>query len=639
MAAKSKPYEQFGSFILFKKLESDALGDLWRAATIAGTTLGPVVALRRLTGGNRGALASSAALAQQVAPLLSGPSSVREQGAGVLNGIPYVFWDYAGGRSLRHIIERARGGTGTPANAIPLDQALVIAERVALSLATTAELRLGGDRLAHGALIPQFVWITDDGEIRVAGQQFGKGFIASLTDEKVSADIGRYVSTEYAHSGEPTRASEVYSLGAILYLVVTGHEPPDATRASAFVQAIRSAKTMAGAPLPDDIRQILEKSLNLDPSARYASVADMKQALSTASAKYGATSFNLAFYVSNLLKKEMESEALDREREEKTNVLPYLQPDARPAAAPAARTVQRRRAPLALAVIGALIAVGAGTWVALGSKKPAAAVPAVTLAGTMAPVAKPQPPPILPEPIVASLPVDAGTSTVATTTPQPEIDEAARKQAFKEAVREKLNTELMKLQADYNRQLQQQQARRAAVVEPPAPAAVVPQPSAPAVEEAAPSAAQLDQQRRDLARAQAVENVPAPQPATTSAAPQPVLSTQAPAPAVVAPAVATVREGDLIDIHELDVAPRRVRDPRVAYPPIAAKQRIETTVMATVLVSETGEVLDVKILRGDTRFGFNDAAIRALHGARYTSPMKAGQRVRTWVPQIVQFRP
>ena len=34
MAAKNKPYEQFGPYILFKKLESDPLGELWRAARI-----------------------------------------------------------------------------------------------------------------------------------------------------------------------------------------------------------------------------------------------------------------------------------------------------------------------------------------------------------------------------------------------------------------------------------------------------------------------------------------------------------------------------------------------------------------------------------------------------------------------------
>ena len=58
----------------------------------------------------------------------------------------------------------------------------------------------------------------------------------------------------------------------------------------------------------------------------------MKQAVSALAhgGKYSATTFNLAFYLSNLLKKEMESEALDRDRESKVNVAAYVE---QPAAA------------------------------------------------------------------------------------------------------------------------------------------------------------------------------------------------------------------------------------------------------------------------------------------------------------------
>ena len=84
---------------------------------------------------------------------------------------------------------------------------------------------------------------------------------------------------------------------------------------------------MTGAPVPDDIRAIIEKSLSLDAAPRYGSMGDMKQAISAlaTSGKYSATTFNLAFYVSNLLKKEFESESLDRDKESKVNVVPYAE--------------------------------------------------------------------------------------------------------------------------------------------------------------------------------------------------------------------------------------------------------------------------------------------------------------------------
>src|SRR5205085_929638 len=139
MAARNKPYDQFGPFILFKKLESDALGDLWRAGRLDGSTVGATVAVRRFTGGNRQALTAAVEAAAKILPQLGGSSFVREQVAGVIDGIPYIAWDYAGGRSLRHIVQRSRGGNGVQPNPVPIDQAVVIAEKVALSLATTGD--------------------------------------------------------------------------------------------------------------------------------------------------------------------------------------------------------------------------------------------------------------------------------------------------------------------------------------------------------------------------------------------------------------------------------------------------------------------------------------------------------------------
>jgi hypothetical protein len=48
------------------------------------------------------------------------------------------------------------------------------------------DLRYGGNRLAHGAP-SQFIWVADDGEIRIAGRQLDRGLIASMKDAKIAA--------------------------------------------------------------------------------------------------------------------------------------------------------------------------------------------------------------------------------------------------------------------------------------------------------------------------------------------------------------------------------------------------------------------------------------------------------------------
>lgn len=661
MPAKNRPYEQFGDYILLKKLESDGLGELFRAVRIENGAAGPVVALRRLSGGHKDALAATAHAAGQLVPSLTGSTFAKDQRIGVVGGTAFVAHDYASGRSLRYIVDRARGN-GAPPNPIPLDQVIVIAERVALSLATLSDLRAGGDRLVHGGLIPHFIWITDDGEIRVAGQCLGAGLAASLHDEKVAADIGRYFSPETQHSGQAPKSADVYSLGAVLFLMVTGHEPPDATRTSAFMHAIRAGKTMAGEPLPDDIRSIIEKSLNIDPAARFASPADMRNALAalSASGKYTATSFNLAFYLSSLLKKEMEAEGAERQREAALNIAPYLEvPEAPVVAAPVAApapgaaafadppAARRSKAPVAIAATAVLAAAGVGAWFFLGSKQQTAAAPAVLAASTIPAAAPVRPPVVAPEPIVATpQPATGAEAMTATASPATDTEtaEALRKKMFEEAVKKRLQQEMLKLQAEYTRELQQQQSRNAPVLSTAAPAV-----QSTRAQEERPSAAQLDQQREvpraeDLAPTQQAAASPS---STVTSTPPPVVPTATaasqvvppPAPATSAPAAPAIREGDVVSMESLDRTPALVREPRPAYPPIAARQRIEATVMASVLVSETGEVLDVKILKGEPRFGFNDAAIRAFRSARYSPAMKDGKRVRTWVPQMIHFKP
>ncbi len=645
MAARNKPYEQFGPYILFKKLEQDSLGDLWRAGRLDGGQIAATVALRRLTGGDRTAMTASTESAARVLPQLTGTSFARDQVSGAADGVPFVAWDYAGGRSLRHIIDRARGGKDLQPNPLPIDQAIVIAEKVALSLATTNDLRDGSNgRLSHGALLPQFIWISDDGEIRVAGQQLGAGVLAAVQhDPKIAAELGRYLAPEYRTSGQAPKSADVFAMGAILFLLVTGQEPPDAMTASAFVSAVRAAKTMIGAPVPDDIRIVLDKSFNLDPSMRYASMTDMKAAVSALahSGKYSATTFNLAFYLSNLLKKEMETEGVEREKETKVNLAPYLEAprpvtantpapvpmpafEAPPMFGVADEPKAKSKLPLALAAgIVLLAAIGGGAWWFMrGKNTPAAAT--TTSAAMMPGPAPAQKAPVIPEPIV-----------VASTTTAPaaaSMDPDAQKKAFEDAVKAKMQAEMMKLQNDYMEQLKKQQSKNAPVAAPQ-PVQVASTEDRPSI-----SAAQLDQQRREVARPEETPaQVPQQQPAQTQTVAPQVVQPTVPAPAPVQ--TASVREGDVVDLSALDIAPRATRPITPMYPAIARQQKIAATIVISALINERGEVQEVKVLRGVNRFGIDEAAIRAMRSARFSPPMKDGKRVKTWFPQTIEFRP
>jgi TonB family protein len=344
----------------------------------------------------------------------------------------------------------------------------------------------------------------------------------------------------------------------------------------------------------------------------------MKQVLSALvhGGSYSASTFNLAFYLSNLLKKEHEGEPLEIEKELKVNVAAYA------AATPSVSSLApadnmfatasqtKSRAPLIAIAAVAIIAVAAGAFFIF---KPKAQAPVVH-AATAPPPPKPK---IISQPVIAAAPASTAT-----------IDPGAQKKAFEAAVEQKMQEEMMKLQSDMNKQLKQQQSKNAPVQTASViPAAQVPQPDDRG------SAAALDQ-RRVAARQEA-------QPATQTVAQQaPALTQTQPAvvPPVAQPQVATIHEGDVIDVTELDSVPQPLSVIHPFYPPLAAQQRAQATIIISALISETGEVADVKILRGDTRFGFNDAAIRAMRAVRFTPPMKDGKHVKTWRPQSITFK-
>jgi hypothetical protein len=55
------------------------------------------------------------------------------------------------------------------------------------------------------------------------------------------------------------------------------------------------------------------------------------------------------------------------------------------------------------------------------------------------------------------------------------------------------------------------------------------------------------------------------------------------------------------------------------------------------MLDDLPEMLD-DVLRGEPRFGLNDAAERAMRDP-FSSPMKDGKRVKTWFPQTIAFEP
>jgi periplasmic protein TonB len=103
--------------------------------------------------------------------------------------------------------------------------------------------------------------------------------------------------------------------------------------------------------------------------------------------------------------------------------------------------------------------------------------------------------------------------------------------------------------------------------------------------------------------------------------------------------VARAHEGDLVTGGEGLTAAHLVRLAPAEYPGLARAQRVEGLVLMSVLVSETGQVLQVKLIRGVNKpVGLNEAAEAAVRRSTFAPGMKDGVRVKSWMTVPINFK-
>ncbi|MCA1734082.1 MAG: TonB family protein [Acidobacteria bacterium] len=125
---------------------------------------------------------------------------------------------------------------------------------------------------------------------------------------------------------------------------------------------------------------------------------------------------------------------------------------------------------------------------------------------------------------------------------------------------------------------------------------------------------------------------PEPSPAETATVEEAVVTTTRPAAPVY-------RAGDLVPQGTPGlVDPSLISLRKVNYPPMAKARKVQGIVVVRALVTETGRVAQVEILRSPSPdFGIAAAARDAVEGAKFTPATFEGQAVRTWKTLTVPF--
>ena len=153
--------------------------------------------------------------AQAMGRLGSHPHIVTVFDLGEEQGQPYMVTELMGGGDVEGVIEDAED------HRLPLEQAISIA------VETCRGLEFAHSRgIVHRDLKPGNVWITSDGVAKIG--DFGLAVAldrSRLTTEGMMVGTVSYMPPEQAMGGEVTPRSDLYSLGAMLYEMVTGRPP------------------------------------------------------------------------------------------------------------------------------------------------------------------------------------------------------------------------------------------------------------------------------------------------------------------------------------------------------------------------------------------------------------------------------
>jgi serine/threonine protein kinase len=139
--------------------------------------------------------------------------------------------------------------------------------------------------IVHRDIKPANIMIADGTEVKIA--DFGAAFLRKSQAVQTAA-MGSpfYMSPEQIEGKELTFASDMYSLGVVLYELLTGSRPFVADSIEALVQKIltedAASPSAVRAGLPKDLDAVVLRAMKKKPEHRYASWGDFKQELSKA---------------------------------------------------------------------------------------------------------------------------------------------------------------------------------------------------------------------------------------------------------------------------------------------------------------------------------------------------------------------
>jgi len=285
VAAHPPGHETYGPYQLLEKIAVGGMAELFRAKRTGVEGFEKVLAVKRILphlSDNKEFVDMFIDEAKMVAGLAH-PNIVQIFDLGKIEKSYYIAMEYVHGRDLRSILRRAKEkGVG-----LPRELAVLVASRVCSALEYAH--RKKDDRgqkmkIVHRDVSPQNILISFEGDVKLTDFGIAKAATKATAHES-GALRGKllYMSPEQAWGKPMDRRSDIFSLGLVLYEMLTEQRPFLGSSELSILEMVRECRIAAprsvNAEIPEDLERAVMKALARDPDERYEDAADMQKDL------------------------------------------------------------------------------------------------------------------------------------------------------------------------------------------------------------------------------------------------------------------------------------------------------------------------------------------------------------------------